>query len=767
MLSKAKQALAVIILGTFVYSFSPAVESNELTGLWKGGFTCSSGSVGANITFSPSDRGDTSKGRLDFYQQQGGAPMPSGAISLNVSLYKNGNFKIRQNRWLDRPDGWKRKSSRPIGWKDKFEFTGSFDGRSGTLAGSLRSENCSEALFKSEPMTSWKAVQTRLQSLGYKVSVLDGDPGAETQEAITTFRYENDLTQSGVLTRETEQLLFSAMAKRLGHRELAKKEKKEQERIKKQAQSTQLAQSNVKPEVSQETTKLSVINQSTTDLPKPDSQITTNNSPLSKDNLAGRWIPTKLFVGRRSGKPFFRRRSLGMSYDIVNSGTDKYEAYKVPSGRNEATESVEIIAKQRHRFLTLQLPSNQTNLRDWFPSLALRQQQSRHGVDILTDVSGHRSSNSLYLIRFRDSQEFRNAKIGLLDYSEFCAGPAERLAELIYRESRALESIRKVSPSIASKYRQTTVLSMAAFGSEIFEDVTGSTFSDLSSAGKSTLFERLRVCAIYHPDRHVGGMIAKALIGDRFTVQTVGLEVGRSIRPKKPLHITVTPAGIEKALQQAKTNRLEFSAELEKLNNSKLAGGNLLKSKWEVYSKYAFKMLPSEHAPELVKIAKAIEEIDLRAAIEREAMLDRTAPAKPQHVLLLDATSDFIVKDCNRAALALRAARNEDGESLVPIVIARSVKAKNDVCVIDSATHLLSFNIAKVENPSCETGDPTNCKFTAYWYCKYELNPDFGWDKKTANIDIVCPLVRSQPIQMNGQYERKAPRRWIANRVDW
>lgn len=180
---------------------------------------------------------------------------------------------------------------------------------------------------------------------------------------------------------------------------------------------------------------------------------------------------------------------------------------------------------------------------------------------------------------------------------------------------------------------------------------------------------------------------------------------------------------------------------------------------------YAYKPPPSDIAPELSDLAVRINSLEKRRAAEREAELDRTAPAASQNTLILEATRAYVLEICSKAVLALRA---NDGQALLSLASARSVKARNGSCVIDSATHLFSFHLWSVGQQRCTArGDATKCNFKARWACSYKLNPQFGFSKETANIDPVCPLMRNLSVAMAGQFDKKAPRRWIAKQVDW
>jgi len=67
---------------------------------------------------------------------------------------------------------------------------------------------------------------------------------------------------------------------------------------------------------------------------------------------------------------------------------------------------------------------------------------------------------------------------------------------------------------------------------------------NLSTASKTTIIERLRVCAIYHVDRHSADLLAQVLFGDGFNREAIKAEIGRSSRWNWPLRSNLNASNV-------------------------------------------------------------------------------------------------------------------------------------------------------------------------------------------------------------------------------
>jgi hypothetical protein len=602
-----------------------------------------------------------------------------------------------------------------------------------------RAEQSANSTDASYTQIQWRAVQKKLLDLGYSPGPIDGVPGTRTRSAIRQFQQSRGLEATGMVSSAVGMALIEA-SKEGSSRQSAKPSSKRDTQAK-------TSGTNAGSKAQKVTAALQ------------------DDSPLNSDNLAGTWAPTQLWETKSFPIRELKRNALKVIYDFEKVGANRYQAKKRWRSGSGEPDSIELVIKKRRDGFSLQLPSNSAAMQRRFPAYSMDPKQSAHGVDILTSVTSPTTRDSMYMIRFRKTRAAEEARIDSYDYFSFCSGPARRFAQAARTELNALQSLASVDSRAAAPYRKEIALSLGMFGSSGFKDLNGIAFNGLSTAAQSTLIERLRICAIYNTDRAMADMVANGLFGDRFTQEVIKSDVGRSLHSKKPLNSSVRPDGMAQSLRQADAARKALTVARQKLDSSSLQGDKLLEAKWAMLREYAYKLPPSEIAPELSDLAVRMNSLEKRRATEREAELDRTAPAASQNTLILEATREYILENCSKAVLALRA---NNGQALLSLASARSVKARNGNCVIDSATHLFSFNLRSVEQQRCSANDDrTTCNFKARWACSYKLNPKFGFSKQTANIDPLCPLVRNSSVAMEGQYDKKAPRRWIAKQVDW
>ena len=485
---------------------------------------------------------------------------------------------------------------------------------------------------------------------------------------------------------------------------------------------------------------------------------------LTPDNLSGRWVPTQLYNGRGRDRRKISRNLLKVVYDFEKIGEGRYRADKSwRSGIGEQT-SAELVIRAKRDGFSLRLASNSATLRKGFPASSIVPKRSAHGVDIMTNVTVSTTSDSMYFIRFRDTAAAREAGIAKLDYAEFCSGPARQLANNARAERDALKGLAGTADTFASGFSSRKAIALGLFSDDGVKSVSGRPFTELSTAARSALIERLRVCAIYHQDRGTADAIAAALFGNNFTIEAVLSDVGRSFKRNVPLESVSTASNVTADLRAADIARQALSTERSGLNASKLDGDALLDAQAAMWKKYAYKLPPSELASEMTVAATALDEREARRIAAREEELDRTAPAAPEHELILSATQKYILEDCNRAALALR---DKSGDALLALGTARSVKAQGNYCVIDLHALLFSFNVRRVASEQCAIGNPTECNFIINWHCSYDLNPAFGFSPDTPNADFICPVLRQSPVKMQGVFDKKAPRRWVASLIEW
>ncbi len=563
----------------------------------------------------------------------------------------------------------------------------------------------------------WRDVQRRLKIEGFNPGPIDGKPGSKTRNALSNFKRSKGLPADGLLTKSTMELL-----------------------------------NNVKIEATKRDVPIA-----------PKSTTVDDGKPLSQDNLSGIWSHTQIWESKSFGKREIKRNIPWVKFDIRKNGSRRYTVYRILKDGSLDPDSAQLRTRSVFDTFTLQLTTNTAAMRPRFSPYSVQPLRSKYGVDILTNVTVPTTRSSSYLIRFRENEHAREANIEEHDYDSFCSGPASRLSSAARAEDSALKKIIAADSSLKKRGATQRALILGLFGSERFKETIGKSYQSLSEKAKLTLTERLRICAIYHTNRLSGDMLLKALFGTGFNRERLRKDIGRSYKRNFPQE-AVSQLYVNQYFAEARLAREALEKEKRALEETGLTGDELTVEKYKILSKHALALPPSEVSAELVKVASIKKNIAQQEAEEREKELDRTAPAKSESTLVLDATKKFLLRDCNRASLALR---DKTGQSYIPLATARSVTAKGSRCVIESLTHLLSFNVRDAGSVSCSSGDPASCTFLAFWYCEYDLNPSFGFSSGTANIDPICPVVRNTPVKMNGVFQRKAPRRWIAQDIDW
>jgi len=494
--------------------------------------------------------------------------------------------------------------------------------------------------------------------------------------------------------------------------------------------------------------------------PKIQSEVGTYSStePMTRENLSGVWVPVQVFQQRRNRRTTLRRNLPTNVYQFNYKDEHTYSVQLIQPDGSAVFEPVDLTLREHRDQLSLRLASNSSSVRNRFPPFSVRPKRSSDGVDILTNVTTT-TQNSDYLIRFRQTDGAKEANIAELTFDKFCTGPAAKLSQGVLKEQGALKALERDHPAQTQKYSLIKASSLGLFNPDLMTKVIGKPLNELSREAKSTIFERLRVCAIYHPDRNVGDALADALFGEQFTLNAVRSDIGRSLTSKSPLLPSRTKRSVEGWLEKAITSASAI-ASLPGYSDISALSEEELKSSLNTIEGFVYDIPPSQIGNRFTTVGRLGDQ--LKAVTQ--ARIDNTSPARSDQELVLSASRKYLLENCNRAVLALR---DKSGQALPGLLSASSVEPRGRMCVIESATHLFKFNVSRVSLDTCSSNEPTVCNFTAYWSCSYTLNPKFGFSSGTANIDPVCPLVRSSSVQMRGMYQRKAPSRWVATKVEW
>jgi len=354
----------------------------------------------------------------------------------------------------------------------------------------------------------WQAIQRLLQESGYSPGRADGIPGPKTRAAIREYQKSVQLPVTGFVSAVMSQRLFQSNSG------------------KRKNQSKNVASSTAR--------KSKTTNSS--------SQLSGNDKgPLSVSNLAGEWAPTQIWETNSFPLKQLERNEPNVIYHLEKTGLSRYRTSKIYRHNSDTADGVTLTAKEKKDGFSLTLTSNTEEQGDWFPMHSLDPHYSANGVDILTNVTAPTISENMYLIRFRPDGAANEADIALMNYFEFCSGPARKLASQLSYEIQKLSLTKK---AITAKNYPQVALAIGLFGSNKFAEVFGQSFMNLSTASKTTIIERLRVCAIYHVDRQPADLLAQVLFGDSFNREAIKAEIGRSSRWNWPLRSNLNASNV-------------------------------------------------------------------------------------------------------------------------------------------------------------------------------------------------------------------------------
>ncbi len=481
--------------------------------------------------------------------------------------------------------------------------------------------------------------------------------------------------------------------------------------------------------------------------------------PISPMSLSGSWTVVSMYDMKKFHRVLERRISdFEFRFENINARTIRITRSHRKNTKESASTDLKLGPSKRG--FTLTMKSNSVQARNGFSFYSLAPLRSKNGVDIL------KSSNDGYYIRFRETDSARDAGFSEMDFYSFCAGPAASMVLDAQKEFNYLEKLASPHPIFYKRYDKRLVAALGLFGSKHLESTFGKRYLDFSKQAQVEFVERLRACAIFHPNRQKADLIATALFGNSFTMFTVKRDADiQTGKKQKALEVYTNASEASNLLRNVEQKRESLNSAVAEIDRSRLGADKRIEKLAAVYDENVYHLPPSEKVTELSTLATSLAELQNRRQIEREEELDRTGPARSQGDLVAGATRKYFLQNCSKAVLSLKA--GEKGRGLGAILSARSVKDIDGQCVIESATHILSFSLQGVALQSCSDEDLAVCSFQAYWLCSYKLNPKFGFSKGTANIDPVCPLVRNSPTDMIGRYTRKSQRRWIAQQISW
>ena len=378
----------------------------------------------------------------------------------------------------------------------------------------------------------------------------------------------------------------------------------------------------------------------------------------------------------------------------------------------------------------------------------------RSGVDILTN------GNARLLIRFRRTPGAETLGIADLDFDQFCSGPAKAVAAGAQRE---IQATRSVSMDVQAAAR------LGLFGGPEFAATFGAGFDALENPVRTELVERLRACALYHPERQSGDAIRTALFGDAFSLATWAADAmvsqrGRFTGRQRELQVRPPAGAIGNEVAALEAGRAALAEAVPALSGPGVE--NITEAELDRIERIA-RSLPASEAGETLRRIDALRADRARMLAAAElAERDATLPPKAEPDLIRQASRDWMTANCSRGALLLQSVLN-DGAGGGLVLLSRNVEAVGGGCQMDLGTHLLTFNVGSVIGSSCTSGDMASCDFTARFSCDYRINPDFGFDGNLGDLDPFCPVIELLPIDMEGVFRRNAPSRWTAEFLEF
>ncbi|WP_324753228.1 peptidoglycan-binding domain-containing protein [Roseovarius sp. Pro17] len=486
--------------------------------------------------------------------------------------------------------------------------------------------------------------------------------------------------------------------------------------------------------------------------------VTGPTDPLEKltiNNLGGVWIEASASVDRSNAlQPGLRKSMSREEVIFIPISAGQYRVEKRKSGVVIASAEMKSSTTTADEFL-LRFSSNAQNYTQGFRFRAPSPKVSRNGVDIL-------GSKNNFLVRFRPTEAAEELGVKTKIPTDFCSGPAREISRSALREIGIAEKLPENAPDILSNYEPSAGSKIALFGSQIFEESFGKPFNELSLSAKTELFERLRTCALLANSPEVDRALEATILSEIDVVSVdsdLGFTIGRA-RNAGVIFIT-RPTEVSSLVLASRNSLRQLQARISEIDASEADESAKLSQKIGAVRRSAAQMLPSD----VEAIAISLQDASKKYQDAKQAEMERNSAPLPENTLLLNATNKFFTDNCSRAFLAVQAI-NGGGNGLSTL-LARSFEARGDTCVVNLTTHLFTFNLDRVVTSSCEGVESYECSFVGKFWCKYELNPEFGFSSSTADIDPVCPAVSAVPQSFEGNFVLVSPVRWQATRIDW
>jgi hypothetical protein len=329
-----------------------------------------------------------------------------------------------------------------------------------------------------------------------------------------------------------------------------------------------------------------------------------------------------------------------------------------------------------------------------------------------------------------------------------------------------IERIQKGYPDLNMNTRRG--LALGLFGGKVFSETFGVDFTELDNGVRTEIFERLRACALYHPNRSVGQTLVNMLWGDEYAIDwhaadTYVAKHGRYRGRAVNYEVKTLPGVIATALSAAEAHAIIATAreDLASVEDDLAA----LEAKANSIRDAALSLPPSEAEDALILASGTFRSIARQKEEQRLAQLDKTLPAQPETTLIREAAQAYVLKNCNRNSVLLRYFLS-GGDSAAALVSIKSAKPNGTSCEVNAGVQLYALNVSSVTSANCSEGDPATCTFTARVSCRSRINPEFGFETNLANIDPVCPVVQLPQYTLQGEFRRNSPSRWTATAVE-
>lgn len=279
------------------------------------------------------------------------------------------------------------------------------------------------------------------------------------------------------------------------------------------------------------------------------------DGPLAPRNLAGTWGVAFVYMQREGFSTHIRRSLPDYYFEFERVKGKRVWLKKISESSNEVLRRTRIKVRRKDKTFGLILSSNSALVRKGIPFYYLDPLHSQNGVDVMQEGD----TGSTILIRFRRTKEAVEAGFGQLRFKEFCGGPVRVIAKPAKTELDAAQRLVKRYPEVFRRYRVANAARIGLFLSPEFKRAFGIAFDEFSDEAQTQFLERLKYCAVVHPDRALAEPIAKAVLNTSKRRNVRGfLKLGNTTSRYPSLRLAVVGGAVHFLARQRKIAIKDF-----------------------------------------------------------------------------------------------------------------------------------------------------------------------------------------------------------------